>query len=86
MKIKLFYTESVRTISGYSREIETNDFDSLKGLTLDEINKKDLDFEVEEDLPISCFIYQYGDLYLEKHYGPDEEDMNVVAEEVTDTK
>ena len=53
-----------------SVEIETDNYDNLKGLTLDELNEKIEDegtsFEVEESVSLYDVIYEDGDITNEK--------------------
>ena len=53
-----------------SVEIETDNYDNLKGLTLDELNEKIEDegtsFEVEDSVSLYDVIYEDGDITNEK--------------------
>ena len=70
MKVEVVMREEETTFTYRSIEIETDNYDSLKGLTLDELNKKIEDegtsFEVEESVSLEDVIYEDGDITNEK--------------------
>ena len=70
MKIEVVMREEETTFTYRSVEIETDNYDNLKGLTLDELNEKIEDegtsFEVEESVSLYDVIYEDGDITNEK--------------------
>ena len=70
MKIEVVMREEETTFTYRSIEIETDNYDNLKGLTLDELNEKIEDegtsFEVEESVSLEDVIYEDGDITNEK--------------------
>ena len=70
MKIEVVMREEETTFTYRSIEIETDNYDNLKGLTLDELNEKIEDegtsFEVEESVSLYDVIYEDGDITNEK--------------------
>ena len=70
MKIEVVMREEETIFTYRSVEIETDNYDNLKGLTLDELNKKIEDegtsFEVEESVSLYDVIYEDGDITNEK--------------------
>ena len=70
MKIEVVMREEETIFTYRSVEIETDNYDNLKGLTLDELNEKIEDegtsFEVEESVSLHDVIYEDGDITNEK--------------------
>ena len=70
MKIEVVMREEETTFTYRSIEIETDNYDNLKGLTLDELNEKIEDegtsFEVEDSVSLYDVIYEDGDITNEK--------------------
>ena len=70
MKIEVVMREEETIFTYRSVEIETDNYDNLKGLTLDELNEKIEDegtsFEVEESVSLEDVIYEDGDITNEK--------------------
>lgn len=70
MKIEVVMREEETIFTYRSVEIETDNYDNLKGLTLDELNEKIEDegtsFEVEESVSLYDVIYEDGDITNEK--------------------
>ena len=70
MKIEVVMREEETIFTYRSVEIETDNYDNLKGLTLDEITEKIEDegtsFEVEESVSLYDVIYEDGDITNEK--------------------
>ena len=70
MKIEVVMREEETTFTYRSIEIETDNYDNLKGLTLDELNEKTEDegtsFEVEDSVSLYDVIYEDGDITNEK--------------------
>ena len=70
MKIEVVMREEETTFTYRSIEIETDNYDNLKGLTLDELNEKiedeGISFEVEESVSLYDVIYEDGDITNEK--------------------
>ena len=70
MKIEVVMREEETIFTYRSVEIETDNYDNLKGLTLDELNEKIEDegtsFEVEDSVSLYDVIYEDGDITNEK--------------------
>ena len=70
MKIEVVMREEETIFTYRSVEIETDNYDNLKGLTLDELNEKiedeGISFEVEESVSLHDVIYEDGDITNEK--------------------
>ena len=70
MKVEVVMREEETIFTYRSVEIETDNYDNLKGLTLDELNEKIEDegtsFEVEESVSLYDVIYEDGDITNEK--------------------
>ena len=70
MKIEVVMREEETIFTYRSVEIETDNYDNLKGLTLDEMNEKIEDegtsFEVEDSVSLYDVIYEDGDITNEK--------------------
>ena len=70
MKIEVVMREEETIFTYRSVEIETDNYDNLKGLTLDELNEKIEDegtsFEVEDSVSLHDVIYEDGDITNEK--------------------
>ena len=70
MKIEVVMREEETIFTYRSVEIETDNYDNLKGLTLDELNEKiedeGISFEVEESVSLYDVIYEDGDITNEK--------------------
>ena len=70
MKIEVVMREEETIFTYRSVEIETDNYDNLKGLRLDELNEKIEDegtsFEVEDSVSLYDVIYEDGDITNEK--------------------
>ena len=70
MKVEVVMREEETIFTYRSVEIETDNYDNLKGLTLDELNEKIEDegtsFEVEDSVSLYDVIYEDGDITNEK--------------------
>ena len=70
MKIEVVMREEETIFTYRSVEIETDNYDNLKGLTLDEMNEKIEDegtsFEVDDSVSLYDVIYEDGDITNEK--------------------
>ena len=70
MKIEVVMREEETIFTYRSVEIETDNYDNLKGLTLDDLNEKiedeGISFEVEESVSLYDVIYEDGDITNEK--------------------
>ena len=70
MKVEVVMREEETIFTYRSVEIETDNYDNLKGLTLDEMNEKIEDegtsFEVEDSVSLYDVIYEDGDITNEK--------------------
>ena len=70
MKIEVVMREEETIFTYRSVEIETDNYDNLKGLTLDELNEKIEDegtsFEVDDSVSLYDVIYEDGDITNEK--------------------
>ena len=70
MKVEVVMREEETIFTYRSVEIETDNYDNLKGLTLDELNEKiedeGISFEVEESVSLYDVIYEDGDITNEK--------------------
>ena len=70
MKIEVVMREEETIFTYRSVEIETDNYDNLKGLTLDELNEKiedeGISFEVEDSVSLYDVIYEDGDITNEK--------------------
>jgi hypothetical protein len=70
MKIEVVMREEETIFTYRSVEIETDNYDNLKGLTLDELNEKiedeGISFEVEDSVSLHDVIYEDGDITNEK--------------------
>ena len=70
MKVEVVMREEETIFTYRSIEIETDNYDNLKGLTLDELNEKIEDegtsFEVEDSVSLYDVIYEDGDITNEK--------------------